>query len=82
MVEGKDGRGRSRKTWLECIRGDMKELELRADDKGVQWKEYEGIGTRVYIAKVRQVWKGQIWIKRLGCAIVEKLTLNDDDEWC
>jgi len=32
VVEGKAGRGRGRKTWLEGIRGDMRELRLRVDD--------------------------------------------------
>jgi len=32
MVEGKAGRARSRKAWLECVRRDMKELRLRVDD--------------------------------------------------
>jgi len=32
LVEGKAGRGRGRKTWLHCIRRDMKELELKVDD--------------------------------------------------
>jgi len=32
MVEGKTSRGRGRKTWLEFVRMDMKELQLRVDD--------------------------------------------------
>jgi len=29
VIEGKAGRGRGRKTWLKCVRGDMKELRRR-----------------------------------------------------
>ena len=31
-IEGRVGRGRGRKTWIECIRGDMKDLNLSMDD--------------------------------------------------
>ena len=31
-VEGKVGRGRGRKTWIEYIRGDMKNFNLCMDD--------------------------------------------------
>jgi len=31
-VEDKAGRGRDRKMWLDCVRRDMKELELTVDD--------------------------------------------------
>jgi len=31
-VVGDVGRGRGRKTWLECVRSDMKDLNLRAVD--------------------------------------------------
>ena len=31
-VAGKVGRGRSRKTWIECVRGDMKDLGLKVED--------------------------------------------------
>jgi len=32
IVDGKAGTGRGRKTWIDCVRRDMNELELRADD--------------------------------------------------
>ena len=32
QVEGKVGRGRGRKTWIECIRGDMKNLNLSMEE--------------------------------------------------
>jgi len=28
VVEGKAGRGRGRKTWIECVRRDVKDLGL------------------------------------------------------
>src|ERR687898_1216539 len=31
-IEGKVGRGRGRKTWIECIRGGMKDLKLSMED--------------------------------------------------
>ena len=31
-VDGKAGRGRSRKTWLECVRGDLKDFGLKVTD--------------------------------------------------
>jgi len=31
LVEGKAGRERGRKTWLECVRKDVKELGLKVD---------------------------------------------------
>ena len=31
-VEGNVGRDRGRKTWIECIRDDMKDLNLSMDD--------------------------------------------------
>ena len=31
-VEGKRGRGRGRKTWLECVNASMKDMELKASD--------------------------------------------------
>jgi len=40
VVEGKTGRGRGVKSWLQCVRSYMKELGLTVDDvKGTQvWK--------------------------------------------
>jgi len=35
VIEGKAGRGRGRKMWLECVRRDMTELGLRLDDTEV-----------------------------------------------
>jgi len=32
VVEGKASRRRGRKTWLECVRRDMKELGLKVDN--------------------------------------------------
>jgi len=32
VVEGKTGRGRGRRTWIECVSRVMKELGLRVDD--------------------------------------------------
>jgi len=32
VVESKACRGRGKKTWLGCVRRDMKELGLRVDD--------------------------------------------------
>ena len=31
-IEGKVGRGRGRKIWIECIRGDMKDFNFSMDD--------------------------------------------------
>ena len=31
-VVGKEGKGRGRKTWLQCVNRDMKGLGLRGDD--------------------------------------------------
>jgi hypothetical protein len=31
-IEGKVARGRGRKTWMECVRGDMKDLNLSMED--------------------------------------------------
>ena len=31
-IEGKVARGRGRKTWMECVRGDMKVLNLSMED--------------------------------------------------
>lgn len=31
-VEGKLVRGRSKRTWIECFRGDMKKLGLKVED--------------------------------------------------
>ena len=31
-VVGKVGRGRGKKTWLQCVNGDMKKLNLRVED--------------------------------------------------
>jgi len=36
MVEGKAGRGRGRKTRMECVRRDMRELRMSVDD-GQAW---------------------------------------------
>jgi len=40
MIEGRAGRGRGRMTWLECVRWDVEELELRVDDvrDGQVWR--------------------------------------------
>ena len=39
-IEGKVGRGRGRKTWMECIRGDMKDLNLSIHDV-VDWDAWK-----------------------------------------
>ena len=31
-VDGKVGRGRSRRTWSECVKSDMKRLGLKVED--------------------------------------------------
>jgi len=31
-VDGKAGKGRSRKTWLECVKEDMKDFGLKVTD--------------------------------------------------
>jgi len=40
MIERRAGRGRGRMTWLECVRWDVEELELRVDDvrDGQVWR--------------------------------------------
>jgi len=36
VVDSKAGRGSGKKTWLECVRGDMKKFLLRVDAKDRQ----------------------------------------------
>jgi len=40
-VEGKVGRGRCRKTWRECVRGDLKDFGLKVEDtkNGDDWRK-------------------------------------------
>ena len=41
-VEGKGCKGRPRKTWLECVKKDMKELNLKPEmaQNRAQWRKY------------------------------------------
>ena len=43
-VVGKVGRGRGRKTWLQCVNSDMKDLGLRVEEAQDRqlWKEAFG----------------------------------------
>ena len=40
VVEGEKGRDRGRKTWRECVVGDMRKLKLRKEDaqNRVTWR--------------------------------------------